>query len=126
MGRTSKDLTPSELELYQQAWRNRQLAETAALQEKARAAYQVATQAACLLKGELGVKRVWLFGSLARGTFGVRSDIDLAVEGLDPSLLYKTVGRLQGLNPEFEIDLIPIEEARPSIRESIITEGILL
>lgn len=34
------------------------------------------------VRGRLPFGRVWLFGSLAWGGFGVRSDLDLAVEGL--------------------------------------------
>jgi predicted nucleotidyltransferase len=43
-----------------------------------------ARRAAEILRAEFGVQRVILFGSLATGSwFHRRSDIDLAVEGLD-------------------------------------------
>jgi len=76
-----------------------------------------------LLVRDFGAKRVWLFGSLAKGaTFRRNSDIDLAVEGLRADDLFRAVGRALGLS-DFSIDLKPIEELPAAWRERILKEG---
>ncbi|HAK95998.1 MAG TPA: DNA polymerase subunit beta [Planctomycetes bacterium] len=85
-----------------------------------------ARDVARLLVREFGAKRVWLFGSLAAGAgFRRNSDIDLAVEGLDPDDFFRAVGRSLGVS-EFSIDLKPMEELPPAWREKILTEGEVL
>lgn len=126
MGRTAGELTPDEAERYRQAWRNRQAARDAALRKRTEEALAVARVAAHILKDEFHARRVWLFGSLARGTFGWASDIDLAVEGLAEREFFRAVGRLLSLHSEITVDLVDIGEARPAIRRSIETEGVPL
>ncbi|MEW5869337.1 MAG: nucleotide disphospho-sugar-binding domain-containing protein [Chloroflexota bacterium] len=80
--------------------------------------------AASLLKGEFGAARVAVFGSLVQsGLFHPRSDIDLAVWGLDERLYFRAVGVLHSLDVDFEIDLVIFDEARPVIQEAILSEG---
>ncbi len=67
-----------------------------------------------------------LFGSLARGTFGAGSDIDLAVEGIAERDLFRAQGRLLGLSTSFAIDLVDVRTARPALRRSIESEGVEL
>lgn len=75
------------------------------------------------LKRFPAVRRVWLFGSRARGDHQPRADIDLAVEGdmgisewldiveaVDASTLYKT-------------DIVRLEEQSGSFRQAILDEG---
>ncbi|MGD9146966.1 MAG: nucleotidyltransferase domain-containing protein [Anaerolineae bacterium] len=58
-------------------------------------AWEIARQAADLLRYEYGVDRVALFGSLVRSErFHTRSDIDLAVCGLDEKYYYRAVERI--------------------------------
>lgn len=79
-----------------------------------------------LLVRDFGAKRVLLFGSLVRGApFGRNSDIDLAVEGLDPDDLFRAVGRALGLS-DFSIDVKPLEALPAAWREKIIEEGEVL
>jgi len=84
--------------------------------ERETRARRVAETAADILRQEFGVSRVWLIGSLARGKFGPHSDVDLVVEGLDPELYLRALGRLLRLDPQISVDLIPLEEADPSFR----------
>jgi predicted nucleotidyltransferase len=87
----------------------------------------VAQQAAAFLRQFYGVERIALFGSVAQPQrFHARSDIDLAVWGLDERCYYRAVGELQALTPEFAIDLIRGEEASLWLVQTIEAEEVLL
>ncbi|GAC1520538.1 MAG: nucleotidyltransferase domain-containing protein [Polyangiales bacterium] len=72
-----------------------------------------------------GVRRIVLYGSLARGTFGDRSDIDLSVEGLPEGKLFAASARANAGSP-FEISLMRAEDAPRHVQAAIDTEGIEL
>ena len=82
---TSK-LTPEQIEVYAATLRTRS-AETARRRRKRREqAWQVAREAAQVLRARFGVTGVWVFGSLPEGDhFTERSDIDMAATGLTPA-----------------------------------------
>jgi len=124
MSDTTIDITPEEMATYRQTARERQEGRTQELEARQRQAWEVARQAAEILKGEFGAQRVLVFGSLAGAApFHERSDIDLAVWGLDERLYYRAVGQLQSLDPEFPIDLVEFEHAKPSLQERIKRDG---
>jgi uncharacterized protein len=88
-------------------------------------AWQVARLAATFLNKNFRVRKVFVFGSLLdEELFHLKSDIDLAVMGLDEKDYYRAQGQLLALDPEFEIDLILIEDASESLKEKIESEGI--
>lgn len=90
--------------------------------ERLRAALPAAVE--CLV-GEFGVRRVVLFGSLARGEAGLASDVDLLVEGLKPERLFEAmaaVSRELGA----DVDLVPSEAAHPAVLERALAEGEVL
>ncbi|PZD74948.1 hypothetical protein C1752_01016 [Acaryochloris thomasi RCC1774] len=61
-----------------------------------------------------------LFGScLLRSRIHDRSDIDLAVWGMDERLYFKAVARLQDLDCNFDTDLIEFHNAYPHIQVAI-------
>ena len=73
----------------------------------------------------LGATRVVLFGSLRTGESHDRSDVDLAVEGICASHYWRAVdvaSRELGVT----VDLVPLEEASPSLRARIQEEGEVL
>jgi predicted nucleotidyltransferase len=73
------------------------------------------------------VKRVYLIGSLAKGMFHDRSDIDLVVEGLPAELYIKALTELYDLLlPGMELNLIPFEDAFDSLKEKAVKEGQLV
>ena len=97
------------------------------LAERKDRAWYIARCAATLLKEDYGVNRIVLIGSLASGKgFHQRSDIDLVVWGLDEKKYYQAVGRLLGLDPEFEVDLIEAEYASPNLSRVIEQDGVSL
>jgi uncharacterized protein len=116
-------ITPSQLEVYRKSAREREFALKMQLAERRLHAYEVAKQAAIILKEEFGASRVVLFGSLLHPErFHWRSDIDLAV--WDVHKYFRAVSRLLDIDSQFEFDLIPIEDARPVILNTIQEEGV--
>ena len=123
----SELIKSQESQSYRLAAQTRTNKKVKSLAERKDRAWYIARCATTLLKEDYGVKRVVLIGSLASGKgFHQRSDIDLVVWGLDEKKYYQAVGRLLGLNPEFEIDLIEAENAPPNILIVIEREGISL
>lgn len=87
----------------------------------------MARRAARLLKAHFGAARVVLFGSLARGQgFHSRSDVDLAVWGLDERLLFRAASQLLDLEPGIEVDIVLAEEVPEALKSAIESEGIAL
>lgn len=86
--------------------------------------WAVARKAADLLRERFDVQRVAVFGSLAHPElFHIRSDVDLAVWGLDPRDFLRALAAVTGLDPEICVDLIAFEEAPESLRDLIKAEG---
>jgi uncharacterized protein len=125
---TAAELTPEQLKVYARTARERARTRRAQLEPRRLRAWEIARRGAALLKGEFGAKRVVLFGSLTRGPgrFYIRSDVDLAVWGLEERLYLRALGRLLDLDPEIEVDLVEYEFARPALQASIEREGMEL
>jgi predicted nucleotidyltransferase len=120
----SSTLTTQQLDAYRQTMRRRAAEAAARRAVRREAAWTVAREAADLLRSRYGVTRVLVFGSLVQGThFGERSDIDLAVEGIDPSDHFAALGRLLRLSPDFEFDLVDMDACPPHLRAAILAEG---
>ena len=74
---------------------------------------------------EYGARRVFLFGSMARGDARPGSDVDLACEGLPPGRFFEAWGKLL-LFTEREVDLVDLSEVKGPLRRRIEEEGVLL
>ena len=75
---------------------------------------------------EQGAKRVWLFGSLAKGRRPtVHSDFDFAVEGFPADRFFGSVGHLLQIMPR-PVDVVEFESCPPLLREQILEHGIVL
>jgi len=86
-------------------------------------AWQVAN-AAALLRARYGATRVVVFGSLAQpDRFHVRSDVDLAVWGIDERLYLRAVADVTALDAAVLVDLVRAEEATPSLLATIEQKG---
>jgi predicted nucleotidyltransferase len=119
------DITPAQLERYRRSAREREAARKQQLAARHKRAWEVAHQAARLLKREFGATRVVIFGSLIHPElFHIHSDIDLAAR--DIQHYYRAVAHLLDLDPEINVDLIPIEDAKPAILGLIEKEGVEL
>ncbi|MBI1930405.1 nucleotidyltransferase domain-containing protein [Candidatus Poribacteria bacterium] len=111
-------------EKYIKAWQRRVRERKIAEKETAEKAYKHAIECAKLLVEKFGAQKVYLFGSLVDGRFHLRSDIDLAVEGLEPRLYFKALSKVYDLSGGFEVDLVPLEDCK--FRETVLREGKLL
>ncbi len=88
-------------------------------------AWEVARQAACVLRERFEATRVIVFGSLTRDVwFTPWSDIDLVAWGIPAGEFYRAVAVVTGLDSEFEIDLVDPDACSPSLRRVIEREGI--
>lgn len=124
---TMAAIPPEELARYRATARRSSRQHEQALAAHRERAWGVARQAAALLKATYGVKRVVLFGSLARSeAYSVHSDVDLVVWGLPEDLLYRVVSRLLDLDPSVPIDLLRGEELPAPLLRSISAEEVEL
>lgn len=92
----------------------------AKMKERQQRGLEVARKCAVTLKEEEGAERVVLFGSMLdpeRMWWG--SDIDLAVWGLSEGDYFTAVGKLQDVVPNFSVDVVEIQHARPHILEGV-------
>jgi len=73
-----------------------------------------------------GARRVWLFGSLARGIVpDDHSDLDLAVEGIAPSRL-RAIAQELAVTVASKVDLVDMATAYPPVRPHILRTRVLL
>lgn len=77
-----------------------------------------------ILRNE-GVKRVILFGSLAKKKFRSQSDIDLACEGLEEKNFFNVFGKLL-LQVKRPLDLVDINNADEFFASRVREDGIIL
>ncbi len=111
---------------YIEAWQKRLRQEREALDQAAQQAREQAQVCAKALVEEHGAERVYLIGSLARGSsFHPRSDIDLVVAGIAPERYFAVLADIAERAGR-EIDLILLESATPALLECVANEGVLL
>ncbi len=89
---------------------------------------EIAHACARRLVQDFGASKVYLFGSLLEEDLvHHRSDIDLAVEGLEGKLYFKALSEVWALLPAgAELDLVLLERAWPGLAERVRREGVLL
>lgn len=87
-------------------------------------AWETAHQIAAFLRENYQPARIIAFGSLVHpNTFGLHSDLDIAVEAI-PWLDYlHACNDVETLFPLFKVDLIDIELVSDLVRQRIETEG---
>ena len=111
---------------YISAWRKRLRREAEAIQAAEADARRSARTCAAHLGRAFGVGRVYLVGSLVHpGRFHDRSDIDLAVEGLEPRHYVRALSEVADLAGR-EVDLIAMEDAAQAMVDDVLKEGVVL
>ena len=119
-------ITPATMARYRATFRAREAARAASVAERLRTARAAASAAATVLKRDFGATRVLLFGSAARGQgFHDRSDIDLAVEGVQIDQFW-AAGAAAERSAGFELDLVDLTFAQPGLIEHVEATGIEL
>lgn len=123
------ELTPADLQRYRDAARRRAAsrrltpADAAARDDLLKRV----RSAAATLKTRYGAKRVILFGSLAHEAWYVAdSDVDLAVEGLAGDTIWRAWRAVEEIIGDRPVDLVEVETARESLRNTIERTGVPL
>ncbi|MBM4201523.1 MAG: nucleotidyltransferase domain-containing protein [Gammaproteobacteria bacterium] len=111
-------VSPSQLDY----WRRALSAQARQRQEMERVAWEEVRRIAAVLRDQFGATRVIVFGSLVRGRFTERSDLDLAVEGLDAERFFAALAMANGLTDR-TVDLKPLESLSPHFRERVLATG---
>jgi predicted nucleotidyltransferase len=113
---------------YVEAWRGRLAKEVSEQEMWAQHLREVARSCAEHLVHDFGASKVYLFGSLLKDDLvHERSDIDLAVEGLEGRLYFKALRDVWKLLPAgVELDLVLLESSWPGLAERVESEGVLL
>jgi predicted nucleotidyltransferase len=120
MAKTALDLTREEWKQYHPGRNIRTWPP-----ERRELAWQQARQAARLLREQFGATRVVVFGSLAHNLwYSERSDIDMAVWGVAPQNYFKAVASVNTAAAGFEINLVDMATARPSMLKAVKREGV--
>lgn len=123
-GKTALEMSPDEWRQYQPFRSDKKISLPYGAQ--AMQAKRVASSLALELRNRFGAKKVVLFGSLARGEFSGRSDIDLAVWGIPPGEFYRAVAFASGYSKTWEVDLVDIEDCSQTLKGNIEQEGVVL
>jgi len=85
---------------------------------------KIAKKCADILRDKYKVRKVILIGSLVKGKVHEKSDIDLVVEGLKPSLYISALTDLWDILPSgVELNLISFEDTFDSLKEKAVNEG---
>jgi predicted nucleotidyltransferase len=123
----ASELTRAELQAYRRAAQLRERQRQPDTEARRTRAWTLARQAAELLKKRFGVRRVVVFGSLARGGCFTRwSDVDLAAWGLRPEHTFQAMGLAWELDDEIELNVVDASACSPSLLAVIEEEGIEL
>lgn len=119
-------LSPSDLAVYRRTARRKA---QRPLQWEARReqAWVVARRAAAFIKERCPNVSVRAFGSLLYAdSFGPKSDVDLAVEGVEWPEYLRIWSALEKREPEFRIDLVDVSIVSDGLRQHIEREGVSL
>jgi predicted nucleotidyltransferase len=110
---------------YLKYWRDRRQRQQEMNQRFALQARQEAQQMADVLVQQFGATQVILFGSLAKGRFTAESDIDLAVEGIEPVQFFAALASANRLTNRW-VDLKPLEALEPYFYQRVMETGEVL
>ena len=113
-----------DLDSYRDTMRRRGEQARREQEARRRRARRTARRVADYLRRAYDANRIALFGSVAEEVpLSARSDIDLAVWGLDSADYFEAVARVQDEAAPFQVDLVRIEQCPESLREVIQREG---
>ena len=124
---TASELSPEQMAAYRDAARCRRQMERRALAAREQRAWELARQAAAVLREQFRVDRVVAFGSLVRpGCFTPWSDVDIAAWDLCPDDTFRAIGVVMDLDAEIAVNLVDVAACKPAILRVIQEEGIPL
>lgn len=117
--------TPEKISQYRATAIRRQKETQTAVAQRRQKAWQLARQAAQLLREEFGASQVVVFGSLTHDYgFTHWSDIDIAAWGILPQDTFRAIGAVMDLDDEIAINLVDVNTAQPTLLATIERDGI--
>jgi len=119
MSTTAADLSAEQLSRYRPFQSRRR-------QSVSSEAKKVAAGIARELGERYRARKVFLFGSLARGDQGPVFDIDLAAKGIPSARFFEAVAFATGQSRKWKIDLVDVDDCGGSLRDMIEKEGVVL
>jgi predicted nucleotidyltransferase len=123
----TSSLEPLQMARYAETARARALDRRHRLAARRLSGLALVQRAAARLKTEFGAGQVSVFGSVLNPRlFHERSDVDLAVWGLDERLYLRALAALLDLDPEISVDLVEAEQAAPELLKMIERDGLAL
>ena len=121
------NLSPEKLAIYRATAHKRRQQDKAELNRRREKAWQIARQAAQLLREQFKVSKVVAFGSLTRESSFTRwSDVDIAAWGIDPEDTFRAIGAVMDLGAEIPVNLVDVNTVRPSLLVAIERDGVEL
>ena len=122
-----REYNAREMDAYVRTAQTRARARRGRLEARRQVGLALAQRAAALLKADFGASRVAVFGSVLKPhLFHERSDVDLAVWGLDERLYLRALAAVLDLVPDISVDLVEVEQARAELRQVIERDGVSL
>jgi len=119
------DLKNLSYDSYIKSWEKRCTNKNREILILRKKAYNEAKKLADILYARYSATCVYLFGSLREKKFSGRSDIDLAVGGLEGTIFFEATGELLSKS-SFSVNLIPLEDCQEKFRQKIKNTGELL
>ena len=120
-------IPPEQMQKYKRTAQARWQTQRAQRELRQQQAWQLAHQAANLLKDEYGVERVVAFGSLTQADrFSAWSDVDLAAWGLTATNWLQAMAAVRDLSSEIELNLVDVSCCSPELLAVIEREGVPL
>ena len=120
----TSQISAEQMKTYRRTAHQRWQAEQALLARRRERAWELARQAADMLRRDFSAGRVVIFGSLVQeGRFTEWSDVDLAAWGLDSTNWLKAIGAVQRLSDEIELNLVDVGSCSPELLAVIEREG---
>lgn len=121
------EFSPEKIAIYRTAAQRRYRQEQPKNRQRRKKAWQLARQAAQLLREQFHASRVVVFGSLAREEgFNRWSDVDIAAWGIAPEDTFRAIGAVMDLGVEIPINLVDVNTALPSLLAVIERDGVEL
>ncbi|HWQ13432.1 MAG TPA: hypothetical protein VNL77_11555 [Roseiflexaceae bacterium] len=116
---------PEAMRAYRRTALARLQSERRQLRERCSRAWDLARQAAQLLRERYGVPRVVVFGSLVHpGRFTAHSDIDIAAWGLTDANWLGATGAVRNLADDIDLNLVDVTCCTPELLSAIEREGV--
>jgi len=117
--------TPKQWQSYIETLRQRDRAEKEQVQRRYEHAWQLARQAAEVLRRDFGATRAVVFGSLLHpDSFGKYSDVDIAAWGVQPEDTLRAMNAVAKLDEQIVVNLVDVHACKPGILRVIESEGV--